>query len=291
MLEEKPDWRRLISSSPISPEAEAVARFGAAVHTAHRLLSTGPKRPILEHWCEAALDASPGIAETLLDLVAARCAPCPAVLTAAQQRNLASPYRLLLQHGWRWDHLDADLIEAIRAVLERRGHPAGERIDNLLLEHLAIREEGTELLDAIYLWEPLERFYPEVMEFEDLSRRATFRSPWPESSFCLICGAERDLEIEMTVRLSAPGPVRIAIDDREIGAVDAGERWTRTVLRIERRDLRRGLNRLTLRWPLPSMDGGIAMAAAADRLEVGIAADLHPVFGELFSVMARPRPG
>jgi hypothetical protein len=286
MLEEKQDWRRLILPSPISPEAEAVARFGAAIHTAHRLLSTGSKRPILEHWCEAALDASPGIAETMLDLVAARCAPCPAVLTAAQQRNLASPYHLLLQHGWRWDHLDADLIEAIRAVLERRGHPAGERIDRLLLEHLAIREEGTELLDAIYLWEPLERFFPEVMDFEDLSRRATFRSPWPESAFCLICDAERDVEIEMTVRLSAPGPVRIAINDREIGIVDAEERWTRAALRIERHNLRRGLNRLTLRWPLPSSDGEAALAAAADRLEVGIAADLHPVFGELFSVVA-----
>jgi hypothetical protein len=290
MLDEEADRRRLISPSPLSPEAEATARFGAAIHTAHRLLSTGSKRPILEHWCEAALDASPGIAETMLDLVAARCAPCPAVLTAAQQRNLASPYRLLLQHGWRWDHLDADLIEAIRAVLERRGHPAGERIDTLLLEHLAIREEGTELLDAIYLWEPLERFYPEVMDFEDLSRRATFRSPWPESSFCLICGAERDVEIELTVRLSAPGPVRIAVNNREIGTVDAGERWTRTVLRIERGHLRRGLNRLTLRWPLPSTDGDIALAAAADRLEVGIAADLHPVFGELFSLVARPHP-
>ena len=57
------DWRSLLPRlpAPISPEAEAVARFGAAVHTAHRLLSTGSKRPILEHWCEAALDASPGI--------------------------------------------------------------------------------------------------------------------------------------------------------------------------------------------------------------------------------------
>ena len=290
MLEEKPDWRRLISPVPLSPEAEAVARFGAAIHTAHRLLSTGSKAHILEHWCEAALDASPGIAETMIDLVAARCAPCPAVLTAAQQRNLASPYRLLLQHGWRWDHLDADLIDAIRAVLERRGHPARERIDDLLLEHLAIREEGTELLDAIYLWEPLERFFPEVMDFEDLSRRATFRSPWPESAFCLICDGERDVEIEMTVRLSAPGPVRIAVGDREIGIVDAAESWTRTVLRIEREHLRRGLNRLTLRWPLPPTDGDAALAVAADRLEVGIAADLHPVFGEVFSLVARPCP-
>ena len=287
MLDEEADWRRLISPSPLSPEAEATACFGAAIHTAHRLLSTGSKRPILEHWCEAALDASPGIAETMLDLVAARCAPCPAVLTAAQQRNLASPYRLLLQHGWRWDHLDADLIEAIRAVLERRGHPAGERIDRLLLEHLAIREEGTELLDPIYLWEPLERFYPEVMDFEDLSRRATFRSPWPESSFCLICDAERDVEIEMTVRLSAPGRVGLAVNDRDLETVDAGERWTRAVLRIERESLRRGLNRLTLRWPAPP-DGEAALAAAAERLEIGVAADLHPVFGEIFSLRATP---
>jgi hypothetical protein len=294
MLAEEQDWRRLLPrlpTPPISPEAEATARFGAAIHTAHRLLATGSKRPILEHWCEAALDASPGIAGTMLDLVAARCAPCPAVLTAAQGRNLASPYRLTLQHGWRWDHLDADLIEALRAVLERRGHPAGERIDRLLLEHLAIREDGTELLDAIYLWEPLERFYPEVMDFEDLARRATFRSPWPESAFCLICDGERDVEIEMTLRLSAPGPVRIAVDDRDLGAVDAGERWTRTALRIDRHNLRRGLNRLTLRWPPPSMDGKGALQAAADRLELGIAADLHPVFGELFSLRARPRRG
>jgi hypothetical protein len=291
MLDEEQDWRRLrLTTLPISPEAEATARFGAAIHTAHRLLATGSKRPILEHWCEAALDASPGIAGTMLDLVAARCAPCPAVLTAAQGRNLASPYRLTLQHGWRWDHLDADLIEAIRAVLERRGHPAGERIDLLLLEHLAIREEGTELLAPIYLWEPLERFYPEVMDFEDLSRRATLRSPWPESSFCLICEGDRDVEIEMAVRLSTSGPVRIAVNDRDLGVVDAGERWTRAALRIERRNLRRGLNRLTLRWPPPSMDGEVALQAATDRLESGIAADLHPVFGELFSIVARPAP-
>jgi hypothetical protein len=291
MLDEEQDWRRLrLTTLPISPEAEATARFGAAIHTAHRLLATGSKRPILEHWCEAALDASPGIAGTMLDLVAARCAPCPAVLTAAQGRNLASPYRLTLQHGWRWDHLDADLIEALRAVLERRGHPAGERIDLLLLEHLAILEEGTELLDPVYLWEPLERFYPEVMDFEDLSRRATLRSPWPESSFCLICEGDVDVEIEMAVRLSTSGPVRIAVNDRDLGVVDAGERWTRAALRIERRNLRRGLNRLTLRWPPPLMDGEVALQAAADRLESGIAADLHPVFGELFSIVARPAP-
>ncbi|HEY2295934.1 MAG TPA: tetratricopeptide repeat protein [Thermoanaerobaculia bacterium] len=290
MIEENQGWQRLLprlSPPAISPEAEATARFGAAIHTAHRLLPTGSKRPILEHWCEAALDASPGIAETMLDLIAARCAPIPAVLTAAQQCNLASPYRLTLQHGWRWDHLDADLIEAIRAVLERRGRPVGEQIDRLLLEHLAIREEGTELLAPIYLWEPLERFYPEVMDFADLTRRATLRSPWPETSFCLICEGDRDAEIEATLRLPVAGSIGIAVDDRDLGALEATERWTKTAFRIDRKNLRRGLNRLILRWPLPAVDGEGALAAAADRLELGVAADMHPVFGEVFSVVSR----
>src|SRR5215210_7799591 len=296
LIDGEPDWRALLASTPeprIAPEAEATARLGAAVHGAHRLLTAGPKRPILEHWCEAALDASPGIEATLLDLVEARCAPCPAVLTAAQQRNLASPYRLTFQHGWRWDHLDADLIEAIQAVLERRGRPARERIARLLLEHHAVHDEGsegTDLAEPPWLWEPLERFYPEVMRFEDLAGRATLRCPWPESSFCLVCGAERDLGVEPILRLPAPlsgedrrGRVEIAVNGRGVGTVDATERWSRSSFLLPRSSLKPGLNRLSLRWPPPGTDGGAALQAAAARLELGIAADLHPVFGEVFS--------
>jgi len=34
--------------------------------------------------------------------------------------------------------------------------------------------------------------------------------------------------------------------------------------------------------------GEEALQRAAERLELGIAADLHPVFGEVFSLIARP---
>lgn len=297
MLDEDVDWRGLLPRLPplaISPEAEAAARFGAAIHTAHRLLPVGPKGPILEHWIEAALDADPGVEAAMLDLIAARCAPCPAVLTAAQQRNLDSPYRLTLQHGWRWDYLDADLIEALQTVLERRGRPIREEIARQLLEHHGLREEGADLTRPPYLWEPLERFYPEVMSFEDLSERATFRSPWPESSFCLVCDATRDVELELTARLPVAdgqgnrwGRVGVAVNGEDAGAVDATERWTRALLRIDQARLRPGLNRLTLRWPSPAVDGDAALQAARERLELGIAADLHPVFGEVFSLIAR----
>lgn len=284
MLNEDVSWSGLLSRLPeprVSPEAEATARLGAAIHNAHRLLPVGPKGPILEHWIEAALDASPGVEQAMRDLLEARCAPCPAVLTAAQQRNLASPYRLTLQAGWRWDHLDADLIEAICAVLERHGQPVREEVTRWLLEHHGIRKEGTELIDPLYFWEPLERFYPEVMSFEDLAQRATFRSPWPDSSFCLICDGTRHVEIELTAR-AAPGRVGIVINDQEAGGVELTEKWSRSKVRIDPSYLRPGLNRLTLRWPAPP-----AVENVIERLELGLVADLHPVFGEVFSLIVR----
>jgi hypothetical protein len=291
MLDEEVSWRGLLPRLPppeISPEAAATARLGAALHTAHRLLPVGSKAPILEHWCEAALDASPGIAETLLDLLAARSAPCPAVLTPAQQRNLSSPYRLTFQHGWRWDHLDADMIEAIVNVLERRGRPIREEVARKLVESHGIRENGTDLADPFYLWEPLERFFPEVMSFEDLPRRGTLRSPWPEVSFCLVCDGTEDVELAPTVRLPASGRVRMTVNGRDAGDFEAGEGWTRTSLRIGRGLLRPGLNRLTLLWPAPPAAGADPFRPVLERLELGIAADLHPVFGEVFSLVARP---
>ena len=257
----------------IPPEVEATARFGAALHTAHRLLTVGPKRPILEHWCQAALDVSPGIETALRDLAEARCAPCPAVLTAAQQRNLSSPYRLLLQHGWRWDYLDADLLEAI-----------------LLDPPFPVQPPGTDLTEPPWLWEPLERFYPEVMSFEDLTRRATFRSPWPESSFCLIWDGTADVAIEPTLRLPGSGRVRVTVNGQEAGTMEATERWRRATILLPRHLLRPGLNRLTLHWPVSAIsetDGTAALQAAVERLERGLAADVFPVFGEVFSIRIR----
>jgi hypothetical protein len=297
LMENPPDGPALVAlagrSPRVSPEVEAVARLGAAIHSAHRLLTVGPKAPLLEHWCAAALAASPGIEATLLDLVEARSAPCPAVLTAAQQRNAASPYRLLLQHGWQWEHLDADVVTAIRKVLPDRA----AEIDRLLLAFHGLHEESTGLDLAappfFFLWEPLERFYPDVMSFEDLTAPAYLRSPWPETSFALLCGADRDVEIELTVRLPPSpgterrtGEVAVMVNGAAAGSFAAAERWTRSSLRLARRALLPGLNRLTLAWPSPPPVEGDPLAAAVERLELGLAADLHPVFGEVFSLRA-----
>jgi hypothetical protein len=282
MTDAEEDWKSLLARLPapaITPEAEATARLGAAVHSAHRLLSVGPKQEILEHWCRAALEASPGVKTAMLDLLEARCAPGPAVLTAAQQRNLASPYRLLLQHGWRWDHLDADLIEVLLRVL-KRPVPRG------LLESHGVRPEGIDLADPFYHWEPLERFYPEAMDLEDLPKRGIYRSPWPESSFCLIVGRRRKVEIELIARLPDEGEVEPVVNGTSLQPLFFDDRWLKNAFTVPASLLHPGLNRLTLRWPSPELKGD-PLASAIERLELGQAADLHPVFAEVFSLIAR----
>ncbi|HYH45410.1 MAG TPA: hypothetical protein VEG34_06950, partial [Thermoanaerobaculia bacterium] len=125
--QDAPAWRFLLTQTSffpaVPPEAEATARLGAALHSAHRLVAVTPKAPLLAHWCREALAASPRIAGAFLDLAEMRAAPGPAVLTAAQRRNHGSPYRLLLQHGLRWEGLDADVLEAAREALAECGHP------------------------------------------------------------------------------------------------------------------------------------------------------------------------
>jgi hypothetical protein len=305
-------WRELLRRLPplrVAPHVEAVARLGAAVHGAHRLLAVGPKVPFLEAWSDAALAADPGVAAAMLDLVAARTTPLPALLTPAQGRNLAGNFRLGLPHGWRWDHVDADLMDALLASLARHGSSpqaarAVQAAEDELVACRAIRAGGTDLLDPpYYLWEPLERFYPDAMDLDDLARPATLRAPWPDTSFCLICDAGRDIALEITARLPLPpsptpgglqgvhrrGSLRIAVNGQVAASVPLRDTWSRpAAVRLPRHLLRRGRNRLTLHWPAPPPHGEAALAAALARLDEGIAADLHPVFGELYSLVARP---
>jgi hypothetical protein len=295
-----PGWQTLVRDLPepqIAPQVDATVKFGAAIHSAHRLLSVGPKPAFLEYWCEAALEASPGVELAMMDFVAARSAPCPAVLTKAQQANYASPYRLLMQHGWQYDYLDADVIEAICVALERRGKAVRETVNQMLLEHHQPGTKGVDLIyPPLYHREPLERFYPEVMHFDNLTQRAAYRSPWPASTFCLISDARQDSVLDLTARLptvpglngARSGQVSISVNGQPAGTLTVKGRWTRGAVLARRAHLQAGINRVTLHWPAIPPIGDRALNAAIARLEQGIEADLHPVFGEVFSLLARP---
>lgn len=271
------------------PAVVALSQLGAAIHGAHRHLAVSGRGSGGERWLRRALATDPSILDTLVDLAQARCGPLPAVLGEGQLRQLAKPWRLLLQHGWRWDHLDADLLRDLLTVLDEVAPEQSEAAKQKLSKYHGANEIPRDLSRAPYLWQPLARFLPEVMEESEASRRATLRVPWGEVAFVLVADGDHDLSFDLVARLppiegwagERSGEVTVLVDGVEVATLACGETWTRHGLKLERRYLGGILHRLVLRWPdLPAADTA-ALDAALERLEMGREADLFPVFGEV----------
>ena len=298
-------WRRLAAELPppwtgVPPHraaaAEATARLGAAVHTAHRHLPVGDRRELLDHWCAAALDRDPdGAAAAMLDLADARTAPAPALLTAAQGRNLGRPAPLLLQHGWRWPHLDGELLAAMRRSLEARGRAEAAEVSALVTGRRALPPAGIELVHPpFHLAHPVARPLPQAVAPEGLGGAATLRALWPRTSFDLVLPATRRLRLTLTARLpeaAGEGPVAVCLDGRRVAGFRAGRGWRR--VRLELPVAAGGasppplVRRLSLHWPPPADGGSRPLERALGDLRDGREGELHAVFGELFSLHAR----
>jgi hypothetical protein len=90
------------------------------------------------------------------------------------------------------------------------------------------------------------------------------------------------------------GTVTVSVDGREAGRCLLGGRWTRATFRLpagelaELAEMGPGLHRVAVRWPMPPPVGEAALEGAKSRLAEGVEADLHPVFGEVFSLRVLP---
>lgn len=299
-----PRWQDLLAQTEppeFPPEADAVAKLGAAIHTAHRLPGGAAKPELLRYWCAEAIRAWPGLGQTMLDLATARCAPIAEPFTAAQQSTLAAPATLGFQHGWRWESLDGDLLEAMRDALREAGKDeTAEQIQALLEAQGATPDRPIELaVPGFHLAEPVERFYPEAMAPASLAPRAMLRCPARRVTFHLPSTAEGPQELTLVARLppipglgsDREGNARLTLNQAPLAELRLLSTWTRHRETIATTQLKPGLNRLTLHWPMPAGDGEQALTAARERLENGEQADLHPVFGEIYSlrISASPR--
>jgi hypothetical protein len=301
-------WRRLAAELPGPWEAvpagraaaaEATAFLGAAVHTAHRHLPVTARGELVDHWCRAALDRDEGsAAAAMLDLADARTAPGPALLNAAQGRNLARQAPLLLQHGWRWPHLDGELLAAMHRVLAARRRPEAAEVAALVAgRRAAAVAAGLELAHPpVHLAEPLLRPFPEATAPEGLAPAATLRALWPRTAFDLPlpAAAGSALHLVLTVRLpehDGEGDVAISLDGRTVGRFRAGSGWRRIRMELPVPPVPPGevplFRRLALCWPAPAAAGPDPLAVPVRALREGRGAMLHPVLGELFSLQVR----
>ncbi len=280
-----------VSISDVENDAIATAHFGAAIHNAHRLCPVTDKQALLVHWCRSALADSPGIHQAMIDFVGARSLLFPAVMTTEQQRILNSPYLLQHQHGWKYDHLDAEMIRAILTALDEWDPLwAVEALDRLV-GNGALGLAEVSLLNPYYEAEPLRRFFPEVIPTADMTGWATYRAVWPESTFCFVVDGMVDINLEISARLPFPArhdsTAEIVVNGERVGQISVGSGWSQHGMVVDGRYMQRGLNELAICWPFPNVKKDEIWQEVIGRLEKGLEANLHPVFGEIERLRVR----
>ncbi len=281
------DWRTVASASPPPSPADTVEARGAmlaALHTAHiqRPLTDGAAGT--EYWIEQALDSSEGIEEVLADYVAAKAACAPPLLSSAQQRVFESPYRMPARI-WRWqdyDVLDVPVVRAVIAVLERRRPGAGERLELLLADARGLERGEQDLARGYFRGSPFAA-YPTSRSYE--------RALTPESTFHFLVVEPRAVELALTLRAPRDDEddrtSALVLNGTEVGRITTGAQWSRATVLAPATTVRSGINTLRLRWPELDADGGPHLERAVRRLQLGLAPDLRPVFGEIHTLRAR----
>ena len=282
---------RSLPGPNIAEAHRALTYFGAAIHTAHRLLPVTEEPDLLQHWCRKALATSPEIAKVMAYFIESRVRRIPAMLSDAQQHILRSTYSLLHSHGWKYDHLDFRLISAILEVFLEQGNGETRRLTELIIRNLAIETKPCDLAGSSdFLWNPLEQAYLDLLKPADMHHRAMLRSFWPKMAFGFVSTAESDLRICLTARILNPAPgaeIRVSVNGNELGSNPGAERFNRLTYEVPRNVLACGVNRLEVAWPALN-ENHPWEDQAVFRLRTGMPAALAPVFGEIFSLRVEP---
>ena len=283
--------RRAPRNPAAAPPTEATVKFLTALYAAHWAeppdLGAGPRIRLARDGLAAALQASPAIEAALRAYVATRAVPASAAGLSAAHARLHDAISELGREGMDDHGLDPDVVEAIRDLLAECGRPLADEVEAQLLRHHGVGAGTVDLVSAPYHWRRMDRHEGGSGFGQDAS--ALYRARWPASHFCLVATGGEAVRLTLTARLprvasDRTGEVGVDVNATPVGVAGLTDRWSRTTLDIPAGRLRRGFNRVTLRWPALPADGDAALAQILRRLEQGIPTDLHPVFGEVFAL-------
>ncbi len=279
------------SSNPhetnITPHHRALAYFGAAIHTAHRLLPITDDQGLLQYWCHKAYTTSPGIAKVMENFIEARASRIPSVLTDSQQQIVSSEFSLLHSHGWKYEHLDLRMIQAILETFKAHSIGNAAQIMDMLIRKLAIEIWGYDLASSSdFLWNPLEQAYLDLLKPAGFHQRAMLRSFWPSMTFGFISEGAGDYVVRLVARtINQPlgAEIKVSVNGQDLGQKPASQNFTRIDYVLPQSVIERGINLIKVKWP--ELDENLHLEKHAEsRLHAGFPTDLAPVFGEIFSL-------
>ncbi len=274
---EQPDWRKLAKACP-SPPAEVKARghLLAAVHNA----SWGQALDVVGAHCrEAARHETTRLpAKALVDFLGRQTPP---VLSASYAelvsgQDLPLLYRLasldprlfsVLSEGLirAFKTVDVDLEPCWRAVREAE-HDVTSRTVDLL-----------EPFNHLTSWVQPEAGWPE--------RSTYFKAHTRKTDFWFWRAEQAELVCEITCRLprvEENPTLVVCLNQEAVARLRLTPKWQAFQVQVGPAMTRAGLNRLTLRWPLPhNYDGSQSLQRLADQLEMDDEVGFYPVLGEI----------
>jgi len=300
------DWRARLARLPaprVSSARDATAKLMAALYTSQWDRRIDGESPLPGYWLDAALGAWDGIRETMLQYVATRTAPPMEEGLSLPERRLFGPSNRFddgthqlagegrrLRRAW----LDAAAIDAICRALERAGDGRHRRlVTGVLMDRHEAGGDGVDLVEPFYHWNAGAGAPGYQNDRTSYSAPGLYRAFTPVSHFALISDGRRALTLDVTVRLPrverprADEAVAIEVNGVRAGMLRAGSHWRRTAIGVKHERLQAGINKVSIRWPGMPPEGDAATRAILERLERGIPADLHPVFGEVASLLVR----
>lgn len=272
---------------PLAPSVEGTAHLLAALHNAHY----GQSNDLVRHHMRVALDRSPDLAAIVADLIKAQVTRWPSWLTAAfvtvSRSAQAARYLVPDNPNRLAKTADYELARAAAEVLEEAGGPVPDP-DELVVEG---HGPGAGRVDLV---EP--RFHARTFQ-EYVGQRmggvpGYYRGHEPRSTFYLICADGRPRRLRLTARvpgLDSGGVAEVWLNDEPLATARVRCRWTVAEFDAPAARLRRGPNRLEVRWPPPEQAATAVFEHGARRLERGQLPDVLPIFGEVHSFTATPK--
>lgn len=281
-------WRDLTTAAcEPSGEVEGDARLLSAIHCA----KLGQRFDFVRYHCAAAVKASPRLVEAFGYCLDFQIRRAPNLLCNSfvrlNQTCTPSAARYLLTHGCEAKEgqkpLRRGLMKAAVSVLDAIDRTIGQRAWAHLFETHGVTPDGVSLLQQAYSEEGI------CSEAQPVDFH---RSNQVESKFIVICREQSPLELRMTCRLpEVDGEVRIDVNGKSAGSVQATRQWTTFRLRVDAEATTAGENSVTIHWPVPPTLGEGGLARLRDSLECGFGWELSPVLGEIHSLVVSVESG
>jgi len=286
----KPPLETLIAkaAAPTAP-VRAEASFLAAIHNAH----WWQHEEIVRHHCDEALQASMHVADVMNSFLDMQTGLTPMLMSRSAEQLMtvggASVQRYILRSNVA--QLDPVLLRSIVDSLAAIGIARRDHLIDSWVRNHSVTHGACDLLRFYNLAgarQPRELLWTFALPGAGGSVPADYyRAYWIESRFTFIAEKGVAVVIALTCRLpvaAASQPVAMLMNGVPIATPSVGKRWTSVSLQVPGELIERGINQLTVRWPLraPAASWGLATGRLSES-----PAPFSTVYGEIHALSAR----